>query len=112
MKRLTWGRPKADHTILADHKGYRSKCGRYRVVHVHIVYGAGPAGLPDRWYSLHVKRDVLFGHNVATGKESIIGDFGSERLARRACMDHAERNGCPSPICPDHKPKKKRKVKR
>jgi hypothetical protein len=87
MKRLTWKKPTKERTLMADHRRYMSKCGRYAVVHSHIIYGAGPAGMPDRWYALHI-------HHYAVGgsKERIIDDFPSQRAAVRCCVEHATKN--------------------
>lgn len=75
---LTWKRPKRESSIIADHRSYGSKCGRYRVVLVHIVYGTGPNGYPDRWVAM------------ANGPpERIISEHRTQAAAVKACQAHA-----------------------
>lgn len=79
--RLSWTNPKTDSTLLADHKVMRSKCGRYKLVRVHITYGAGPNGYPDYYYAVQI---------MPSGPDRIIGTARSERLARKICTEDAE----------------------
>lgn len=95
MKRLTWKNPTKERTLMADHRRYMSKCGRYALVHSHIFYGAGPNGMPDRWYAMTIGRHTVNGVSIANGKDRIIGDFGSQRNAIHACIEHAEEHGEP-----------------
>ena len=61
---------------LGTHRSY-ALGDRYRVVLSHIAYGAGT--MPDRWYAVLVQP-----------RERILGDFGSQTKAVRACRDHAD----------------------
>ncbi len=79
--KLTWGRARKDHSLVADHRVYRSTDGRYRVVLVHFVYGGPPpAGYPDVWYAM-----------ANTPRDRIISQHRGRRAAKEACRMDSRR---------------------